>query len=277
MEMSGRYPIARREGEVPRLRIQAAAIAADAAAMLDRIGVGPGWHCLDLGCGAGGILELLAPRVAPGGRVVGLDADPGMLEAAATWIRAHGLRGVELLRADAYHTGLPRGAFDLVHVRFLASTAGAVEDLLREALAMVKPGGVLALQEPDTDTLRCFPPHPAWTRLVTALQDLFVAIGGDTRLGQRLYPMLRALGLEGVEYRPFLVGVRSGDPMTDFVPATVESVRTTLLDKGLMDEPALDAAVAACRAHLADPDTVFTTYTVVQAWGRRPRAAGAAG
>jgi hypothetical protein len=37
-----------------------------------------------------------------------------------------------------------------------------------------------------------------------------------------------------------------------------------------MTAGALDTALAACRAHLADPGTVFTMYTVVQLWGRTP-------
>jgi hypothetical protein len=99
-------------------------------------------------------------------------------------------------------------------------------------------------------------------------------VGADVRLGQRLYSMARRAGLRDVEFRPFLVGVRSGDPMTGYLPATVESVRATLVGKDLIAADELETALAACRAHLADPETVFTTYTVSQVWGRR--AGGAA-
>jgi ubiquinone/menaquinone biosynthesis C-methylase UbiE len=67
------YPIERRPGEIERLHVQAAAMAPDCA--LDRMGVNAGWRCLDLGCGPGGITELLSERVGETGRVVGLDAD----------------------------------------------------------------------------------------------------------------------------------------------------------------------------------------------------------
>jgi len=60
--------------------------------------------------------------------------------------------------------------------------------------------------------------------------------------------------------------------MADFLPATVESVRRTILRHGLIDEAELNGALAACRRHLADPDTVSTYVTVAQVWGRRPRA-----
>jgi SAM-dependent methyltransferase len=267
---SGSYPIARRAGEIERLRVQAAAMEFDAGVMLDRIGVRPGWHCLELGCGPGGILHLLSSRVGPAGRVVGLDADPVMLEAARTWLRAEGLQNVDLVEADAYRTSLPADAFDLVHVRYLAGTAGLAGDLLREAIRLARPGGVVAFEEPDTDTLDCHPADPAWDRLKRALQVGFACVGADTRLAKRLYRLFREAGLEDVRYRPFLVGVTSSEPMADYLPATIESIRATLVGKGILPEADLDAALAACRRHLADPDTVFTSFLTAQVWGRKP-------
>jgi ubiquinone/menaquinone biosynthesis C-methylase UbiE len=193
-----------------------------------------------------------------------------MLEAARTWMDEKQLANVELVEADAYRTGLPRDAFDLVHVRYLAGTAGRPDDLLREAIGLARPGGVIAFQEPDTDTLDCHPPHPAWDRLKGALLAGFSGVGADTRLAKRLYRLFRQAGLEAVRYRPFLVGVTSGEPMADYLPATIESIRSTLIGQAVIPEADLDDALAACRRHLADPDTVFTSFLTAQVWGRRP-------
>lgn len=265
---SGRYPIDRRAGEIERLRIQAEALAPDTAIMLDQIGVKPGWRCLDVGCGPGGILDLLSARAGPMGHVVGLDADPVFLDRARE--RARGCTNVEIVSGDAYCTGLAHGSFDLVHVRFVASTAGEPATLLKEMIALTRIGGTVALQEPDVSTLNCYPPHPAWGRLRDAIAQVFVAVGADVRLAQRLYQLVRHAGLEDVRYRPFMLGVRSSDPMVDYLPATAESVRGTLLAQQIMSADDLDAVLAACRAHLADPGTVSTTYTVAQVWGRVP-------
>jgi ubiquinone/menaquinone biosynthesis C-methylase UbiE len=262
---SGSYPIERRHGEIDRLDIQAAALAAETDLLLDRIGVAPGWACLDLGCGPGGIVENLARRVAGKGRVVGLDSDPVFLKHARSRIC-----GAEFVEGDAYATGLPGESFDLVHMRFIAGTAGAPERLLAEAIRLARPGGAVALQEADISTLHCCPTHPAWDRLRDALEGVFAAIGADPHLGQRLFALVRQAGLEDVQYRPFLVGVRSCDPLVDYLPSTVESVRAAVLARGAMNEPDLDRALAECRAHLRKPDTVFTMYTVAQVWGRRP-------
>ncbi len=267
---SGKYPIEHRIGEIERLRMQAEAYAFDAGVMLDRIGVQPDWHCIDLGCGAGGITDLMSGRVGPEGQVLGLDADPAMVEAARTWAKARGLKTVTYLQGDAYETGLPREAFHLVHFRFLAFTAGQEEGLLKEALALTKPGGVLAIQEPDSLTLNCYPPHPSWDRLRKAIEGLFTAIGCDVHLAQRLYGLLRREGMEDIRYRPFLVGITSRDAMADYLPQTIESLSRALLEHRLIGERELEEALAACRNHLAQPDTISTSALVTQVWGKKP-------
>ena len=275
MEATGHYPIERREGEIERLRMQAAALEFDAGVMLDRIGVSSGWRCLDLGCGPGGIVDLLSVRAGPTGHVVALDADPVFLEHARALARERGLGNVEFVQRDAYRTGLPRASFDLVHVRFVASTVGRPEDLIAEAVALARPAGIVAFQEGDVSTLKCYPPHAAWDRLAQVLEQVFASVGNDVRLAQRLVQLVRRAGLENVRYRPFLVGFRSDDRMADYLPATVESVRRTILRHDLIDEGELNTALAACRRHLADPDTVSTYVTVAQVWGRRPRLSSA--
>jgi ubiquinone/menaquinone biosynthesis C-methylase UbiE len=61
---------------------------------------------IDVGCGPGGILELLAERVGPRGRVVGLEVDPVHVAMARELVAEQGLTNVEVIQADARHTGL---------------------------------------------------------------------------------------------------------------------------------------------------------------------------
>jgi SAM-dependent methyltransferase len=263
---SGNYPIERRAGEIERLRLQSAAFARDTEVMLDLIGVHAGWACLDLGCGPGGITGPLARRVGASGRVLGLDCDAEFLEHA----RRHAIGNVEFHQGDAYASGLARESFDLVHMRFLASTAGDPARLIREAIALCRPGGIIALQEPDIATLRCYPPHPAWTILKEIVTEAFRSVGGDVHLARSLYRLARQAGLLDVHFRPVLIGVRSTDPMVDYLPATVESLRGTIARLGLIADEPLNAALGDTRRHLQNPDTVFTLYTVAQVWGRKP-------
>jgi ubiquinone/menaquinone biosynthesis C-methylase UbiE len=262
---AGNYPIEHRKGEIERLDAQARSLATDARTMLELIGVAPGWTCLDMGCGPRGITDLLSERVGPTGCVVGLDKDEEFLAHAA----AHAPGNVEFRRGDAYGADLPAATFDLVHLRFIASTAGNPEGLLREAIRLARPGGVIAVQEPDVETFSCYPPHPAWDRLMTAMLGVFAGVGSDVYLARRLYRMAREAGLSDVHYRPFLIGIRSIDPMVDHLPATVESLRSTVLKLGLLSETELAVLLEQCRSHLRDPGTVVRSFMVAQVWGRK--------
>jgi SAM-dependent methyltransferase len=263
---SGSYPIEAGRGEIDRLAIQSAAMIADSEHMLARIGVQAGWTCLDIGCGPGGITELMSRRAGATGRVVGID----MNEAFLAHARASAAANTEFMRADACDTGLASNSFDLAHMRFMASTSGQPERLLREAIRLVRPGGTVALQEPDVATLNCFPPHQSWDKLKAALLGAFAAVGADVHLARHLYTDVCEAGLVDVQFRPFIIGVRHCDPLVDYLPSTVQSITAAVLKHGLLGEQELSAALTECRNHLRKPGTFFTLYTVAQVWGRKP-------
>ena len=124
-------------------------------------------------------------------------------------------------------------------MRFIASTAGEPDKLIREAIRLAKPGGFVAMQEPDMATLNCYPPNASWDRLKAALQAAFTSAGTDICLARRLYELARLAGLADVHYRPILVGVRSHDPWVDYLPSMVESLRGTIIGKGLLSQDEL--------------------------------------
>ncbi len=196
---------------------------------------------------------------------LGLDMDEAFLDYA----RRSAPANVELRRGDAYETDLPAAACDPVHMRFVASTAGNPERLLKEATRLARPGRIVALQEPDASALHCYPPHPAGDRLEAVLIGTFKGVGADLELARRLYFLVRQAGLHDVQYRTALLAVRSVDPMVDYLPSTIDSLRKTILKLGLLSESELAAGLTDCRRHLAKPDTSFTLFALAQVWARK--------
>lgn len=266
-----KYPLASSPDEIKRLRIQAESLADEAAIMLDRIGIEPGMCCLDLGCGAGGIVDLMSARAGTRGRVVGLDVDEFALAAARAWAQDRGLRNVTFKTGSIFDNDLETGSFDLVHLRYVITTIGRHQEVVQAALRLVRPGGVLALQEADAAGINAYPESPAFERLKNVLVAVFVEIGADPFAGRRVYGLLRSAGLHEVDVRVCTARARSHDELASYLPQTVNSVHATILELGLMDETEIDATIAACRADLAVPDTMTTTSTVFQAWGRKPK------
>ncbi|MDQ2943367.1 MAG: bifunctional demethylmenaquinone methyltransferase/2-methoxy-6-polyprenyl-1,4-benzoquinol methylase UbiE [Candidatus Dormibacteraeota bacterium] len=99
-------------------------------------GLGPGGSALDVACGSGKITALLAKISGPGGRVVGLDFSPQMLDVAR---RAQ--PGIEFLEGDALQLPFEEGTFDASTIGFgLRNLADPVQGL-REMLRVIKPDG----------------------------------------------------------------------------------------------------------------------------------------
>jgi hypothetical protein len=70
------YSLGSSPAERDRLRRQSGELRGHSALLLDRVGIAEGWRAIDLACGPSGILDLLAGRVGPAARVVGLDFEP---------------------------------------------------------------------------------------------------------------------------------------------------------------------------------------------------------
>jgi predicted RNA methylase len=98
------YALGRDTAEAERLRRQTTELQSLAAELLDRVGAAEGQSAIDVGCGPRGILELLAERVGPRGRVVGLEVDPVHVAMAQELVAEQGLTNVEVIQADARPT-----------------------------------------------------------------------------------------------------------------------------------------------------------------------------
>ncbi|HYV49282.1 MAG TPA: methyltransferase domain-containing protein [Myxococcaceae bacterium] len=253
------------EGE--RLRIQARTWEPEAEAMLDQIGLRPGSSCVDLGCGAMGIVGPLARRVGPAGRVIGVDKDQRLLDVAAEYLKQEGLTNVQLLNLDAYDTGLAAGTFDFVHERLVFCPAGAADLLLGEMLRLAKSGGVVAVQEPDPDSWHLHPRSEAWENLLRVTESYISMVGGDPRAGQKTFGLLRKAGLSNVKIRAAVKALQDGHPYMSMALFALRLMRDAVLDARIISEPELDRIITDVETRLRDPCSYMTTFTITQVWG----------
>jgi SAM-dependent methyltransferase len=263
------YALGSSPGESARLQRQAEELAADSAALLDRVGLRPGQSAIDLGCGPRGILDLLAERVTPAGRVVGLDANPAHAAMAAEFAVERGLSGVEIITADARATGLPTGSFDLIHARTLLVTVPDPAGVAAEMVRLAKPGGRVADAEPDMEHALCYPPHPAFDRLGDIFNAASRRTGADPWIGRRIPELFRQAGLEDVNVEARVQMYPPGNSRRCIRPDLVRSIRPQVLEMGLASADELDELDAAVRPHLTDPHTVVMSGLLFLAWGRK--------
>jgi SAM-dependent methyltransferase len=266
------YPLGSSLSESARLRRQSEELRPQSVTLLKRIGLKPGQSAIDLGCGPSGILGLLSAAVSPGGRVVGVDANPAHIAMAREYADQGRLDNVEVATADARSTGLPSESFDLVHARTLLATLPEPAQVVAEMVRLAKPGGWVASQEPDAEHGLCYPPLPAWDRLHEIFRASFGRLGADLLVGRRLTTLYREAGLEDVDVVVHAGAYPAGHSRREILPNLVRSLHPMIVELGLADERELAELDREVRQHLADPRTLAMSDLLVVVWGRKPAA-----
>ncbi len=133
-----------------------------------------GQTVLDLGSGGGLDCFLAAERVGPGGRVIGLDMTPAMLDLARANAKKMGLKNVEFQYGYIEDIPLPDGSVDVIISNCVINLSADKAAVFREAWRVLRPGGVLNLS--DIVTYGQLPPELhselcAWAGCVSGALD----------------------------------------------------------------------------------------------------------
>lgn len=111
-------------------------------ALLQALPKGRLGRLLDIGCGTGGLLEKLSPRIEEG---LGVDASRDMLALARSRLTESGLTHIAVRQADMYRLPLPDAAFDAVTLHMVLHYAEDPAAALAEAARVLRPGGRLLI------------------------------------------------------------------------------------------------------------------------------------
>lgn len=103
---------------------------------------------LDVGCGHGACVPLLARRVGPAGRVVGIDASRAMVAEARRRYDGSGLP-VEFRLGDAQALPFDNASFDAARADRVLLFVGDPRQALAELIRVTRPGGRIAVTEGD--------------------------------------------------------------------------------------------------------------------------------
>jgi SAM-dependent methyltransferase len=228
-------------------------------AALEATGIGPGWHCLEVGAGAGTTSAWMAECVGDAGSVLSTDVD----------LRFHGpaVGNTEIREHDITKDPLPDGTFDLVHARAVLQHVAERELALERMIAALQPGGWIVVEEAD---MRAFEAQPLPEPLGTLHQ--IMAIGAASQeyrepsFGTRLLRLYQEHGLAEVTARGVVETMRAGEDSGEWWFLAVEHVRDRIVDAGAMSGDGFDAALALART----PGFMMLGPTSIQVSGRKP-------
>jgi SAM-dependent methyltransferase len=251
--LSHRLPTERR-----RLEVMERMLDPDEIRVLSGLGIGPSWHCLELGAGAGSMARWLAEQC-PNGSVIATDVDVSFLDQSRSPV-------LQVMKQDVERGEFPPESFDLVHARALFMHLDKRDAVLSKAVRWLKPGGWLAVSEADM-----FPvdstPHPAMHKIWAAVEQLFRSQGADPRWARRLPILLGRAGLVDIDMSVNVDVVGGGGVTDEFWRSSMDQLKPLLLQQGLVDE----SVYAEAHALVDDPNFRDTLWAYLRAWGRRPR------
>lgn len=225
---------------------------------LDRVGLGAGWHCLEVGAGAGSVVRRLCERVGRDGRVVAVDLEPALLDGLAA-------PNLEVRQLDVVAEELPEAAFDLVHTRAVLMHIPQRMEVLPKLVRALRPGGVLLLEEVDISPGLDNPDEEVFRRSYEVMERPITAAGADLRWAATMSALLGPAGLVDVGGTKDRMTFTGASPLAEFF-------RLTWLQL-LESQPYTDeerAAIEAGRDVIARPGGDYVAWDFVAAWGRRP-------
>lgn len=262
-----RYAFAnRRTVQSDRLRLLSSLLDDGTFRLLERLGVRPGWRCLEVGAGGGSVAAWLCDRTAPGGSVLATDIDTTVLrrlERPNLEVRVH-----DLLVDD-----LPEREFDLVHARLLLAWLADPGEGLRRMVRALKPGGRLLVEEMDFHTIAPDAElDPLTQTLFARVIDSHHAVlieqhAFDPFCGRGLDRVVSSVGLAGVQSEGRLSIWRGGQPGGIVWRLTLTQLREELIAHGAVTAAEVDTVISLCD----DPRLAFMSQATIAAWGQRSR------
>jgi ubiquinone/menaquinone biosynthesis C-methylase UbiE len=246
--------------EQDRLRMLARVADGRTRRALAGVGIAPGWHCCDLGSGAGSVAAWMAEQVGSSGRVLSVDVDTRFQPASA---------GVVEVRAlDVTSAPIGDEEFDLVHARALLQHLAQREAVLDAMIAATKPGGWIVVSDIDWIQYDAQPVPEPFGTLSRVLRELSSSQNGyDGTWGRMLIDAFTARGLAGVDGRGEVWAMRGGTDSAEWYVAALERALDVLPASVFPDGFDPRAAIAQAR----EPAFAILSPISVTAWGRKPK------
>lgn len=237
--------------------------------LLDDAGIGEGMRVLDLGCGYGNVSQMISRRVGDRGEVVAVDRDARPLVTARELAATRGFTRITFVEADL--TALPTsiGTFDAAVGRRVLMYQPDVAATLRAVARVVRPGGVVAVQEVDASMVpACTAEVPLHRRVHAWVWEMVSREGATRSMGLELPSAMQRAGITLCDARAELV-VQTPDRRLP-TAAMVRAVLPRIVERGVATEAEVDVDTLDQRLddELRAAGVAYVGDAVFNVWGR---------
>lgn len=268
------YALGHSPAEYERLRMQARGWETATRRLLDQAGLGPGASCLDAGCGPGETMRLMAERVGPTGRVLGIDADLPLGTMALSMLHGEGHPQCSFQAQDlTAGEPIPGAPFDLVFARLLLFHLPQRVEVLARLWDAVAPGGHLVIQDYDLRNISTLPQLGWVDEILRVFAGAFGAAGADVSAGTRLPQLFEEAGIgapDGTDVAGRIEPLATGRRLME---GAFRSVLPTAFVHGVTTEDRANAVLASIDRDAARyPNRPMLWPLLIGAWKRKEQA-----
>jgi SAM-dependent methyltransferase len=203
-------------------------------ALLDDLGIGPGWKCLEVGAGGGSLVEWMASR---GAHVTAIDIDTRFIEHLAS-------DSITVRRIDLREDELPEAEFDLVHSRLVLEHLTDRRQILDRLAATLRPGGWIVTEDYDWTGFGFGGEDPLLDNVADTILGFMEKAGFQRDYGRRVVDDIAGAGFTDVRGEGRARVIDSSHPGFDFFRLTIASMSGALVESGALSQAEADAAIA---------------------------------
>lgn len=169
----------------------------------ERAGLRPGWRVLDIGCGPGWAAMDMAEIVGPSGTIFGVDESERYVEWFNQYAQGTSTTWASAVQGDVLGLESVAGIhapFDMAFVRWVLCFVRDPASVVRQAAALLRPGGRLVIQDYfNYESMTLAPRREAFAIGIRAIGTSWRERGGDPDVMGTMPRYLRQAGLKVVQ------------------------------------------------------------------------------
>jgi ubiquinone/menaquinone biosynthesis C-methylase UbiE len=263
------YLLGANQTEFERLQFQHSVWRANTNAFFDRLGVGKGWHCLDVGAGPGFVAIDLRERVGEEGSVTALEPSALFLEYLVEQVKKNNWSNLHLINSTVEEAELPQQRYDLIFARWVIAFVAQPENFFQRLLVTLKPGGIIAFQDYYYEGLSLFPRGGAFDGMADVVRAYYNSVGGDPYITGKIPVWFRQHNLTTIDFTPHTYAGGPKSPIFEWAHRFFSTHIQQMVEQELMTQSRGDAMLADWLAHYNNPDALFFSPIVVDVAGRK--------
>jgi len=214
---------------------------------------------------------LVARLVGPSGEVVGIERDATSIEREQARVAAAGFRNVSFRQTDVSQIVSDK-PFDAAVGRFILMFLPDPVSVLRSVAGLVRPGGVLAFQEPSwIPMLGLGDRLPLWSCVLRSIHETLLRSGANPEMGLALYPIFQEVGLPAPKVH-LEIPLGSDTSFIQVISDLVCSLQPLAKQHSVSLEGLGDLNTLRDRicAEVAAANTVVSVVPLLGVWSRKP-------